>query len=36
MNEFTAQIGNYYEDSHYRPLVGREILRRIYAAEAGQ
>ncbi|MDO7853263.1 hypothetical protein [Hymenobacter convexus] len=31
-NEFTSQNGNYYEDSHYRPKVGREILRRIYSA----
>lgn len=30
VNDFTSQIGNYYEDSHYRPLVGRSILKQIY------
>ena len=30
VNAFTSQIGNYYEDSHYRPLVGRAILKQIY------
>ena len=32
VNEFTASPGNYYEESHYRPLVGRQILQRIYSA----
>ena len=31
VNEFTAAAGNYYEDSHYRPHVGSQILGRIYA-----
>lgn len=31
VNEFTNSIGNYYEDAHYRPLVGRQILKRIYS-----
>ncbi len=30
INDFTNQISNYYEESHYRPLVGRAILRQIY------
>ncbi|MBF9220106.1 hypothetical protein [Hymenobacter ruricola] len=30
-NAFTAQAGNYYEDAHYRPLVGRAILQQIYS-----
>lgn len=29
-NEFTRQTGNYYEASHYRPILGRQILRLIY------
>jgi len=29
-NEFTKYPGNYYEESHYRPLVGRKILKQIY------
>ncbi|WP_457067371.1 hypothetical protein [Hymenobacter sp. UYAg731] len=32
VNEFTASPSNYYEESHYRPLVGRQILKRIYPA----
>ncbi|MBD2767379.1 hypothetical protein IC235_05685 [Hymenobacter sp. BT664] len=31
VNEFTAFVGNYYEESHYRPHVGRQILKRVYA-----
>jgi hypothetical protein len=31
-NEFTADIHNYYDPAHFRPAVGREILRRIYAS----
>ena len=31
VNAFTANLSNYYEDSHYRPLVGNAILRQIYA-----
>lgn len=30
VNEFTSQLGNYYEASHYRPHVGRTILKQIY------
>jgi hypothetical protein len=29
-NEFTNEVHNYYEPSHYRPSVGREIIKRIY------
>ncbi len=29
-NEFTSSVSNYYEASHYRPLVGDAILKRIY------
>lgn len=31
VNSFTAQKGYYYEESHYRPLVGRAILRQVYS-----
>lgn len=31
VNEFTQVVGNYYEESHYRPSVGRKILKLIYA-----
>ena len=30
VNEFTTDFHNYYEESHYRPQVAREILKRIY------
>lgn len=29
-NTFTNSISNYYEGSHYRPVVAREILKEIY------
>lgn len=29
-NRLTESIGNYYEDSHYRPNIANEILRDIY------
>lgn len=29
-NQFTNEISNYYENSHYKPLVARKILRIIY------
>lgn len=31
VNEFTVSRGNYYEDSHYRPFIGRRIMQRIYS-----
>lgn len=31
VNEFTTKVSNYYEESHYRPLVGRAILKQVYA-----
>ena len=31
VNEFTADVHNYLETSHYKPKVAREILRRIYS-----
>lgn len=30
VNEFTEDAHNYYDASHYRPVVAEEILRRIY------
>jgi hypothetical protein len=30
INEFTNDYSNYYEESHYRPHVAKEILKRIY------
>ena len=30
INDFTGDFHNYYEPSHYRPRVAREILRQIY------
>jgi hypothetical protein len=30
-NIFTENIGNYYEDSHYRPHVAQKIMEYIYA-----
>lgn len=33
VNEFTASPGNYYEESHYRPFIGRQIMKRIYPSD---
>ncbi|MFD2718421.1 hypothetical protein ACFST9_06825 [Hymenobacter monticola] len=33
VNKFTQVVGNYYEDMHYRPSVGREIMREIYTSK---
>jgi hypothetical protein len=30
-NEFTSEVRNYYETSHYRPHVGRQLMDHIYA-----
>ncbi|MGI4873608.1 MAG: hypothetical protein ACRYFX_20820 [Janthinobacterium lividum] len=30
VNEFTRETGNYYDYSHYRPKVARQLLRRVY------
>jgi hypothetical protein len=30
VNEFTSNRGNYYESSHYRPIVGSQLLKLIY------
>lgn len=30
INEYTADIHNYYEVGHYRPLLGNKLLERIY------
>ena len=30
-NSITTNPGNYYEQSHYRPFVGRQILNQIYS-----
>jgi hypothetical protein len=35
INRFTRDIHNYYEDSHYRPLVARQILAEIYGGQGG-
>ncbi|MDB5229150.1 MAG: hypothetical protein JWN78_3343 [Bacteroidota bacterium] len=32
-NEYTRNIENYYETSHYRPKVARDILKKIYGAK---
>jgi hypothetical protein len=29
-NEFTTDLSNYYESSHYRPLLADKILKEIY------
>jgi hypothetical protein len=29
-NSITSNPGNYYEESHYRPFIGRQLLRQIY------
>ena len=34
VNELTKYPGHYYEASHYRPLVGRKIMRLIYARDS--
>jgi len=34
VNELTKYPGHYYESSHYRPLVGRKIMRLIYAKDS--
>lgn len=35
-NAFTADHRNYYEASHYRPHVSRQILQQVYAAPQGR
>ena len=30
INKFTSDYKNYYEDSHYRPIVANEILKFLY------
>jgi hypothetical protein len=30
VNDYTNSIYNYYEASHYRPVVGRQILEAVY------
>ena len=34
VNELTRYPGHYYESSHYRPLVGRKIMRLIYTQDS--
>ncbi len=34
VNELTRYPGHYYEESHYRPLVGRKIMQLIYAKDS--
>lgn len=31
INELTDPIGNFYESSHYRPHVARQIMQEVYA-----
>lgn len=31
INEYTIDVHNYYEEGHYRPILGRKLLHRIYA-----
>ena len=31
-NDYTNNIGNYYDDTHYKPFIGRLILKRVYTA----
>ncbi len=35
INRFTQDKHNYYENSHYRPVVARQILAEIYAGTGG-
>jgi len=30
-NSYTDNIGNYYDDVHYKPYIGRSIMKKIYA-----
>ncbi len=30
INDYTIPLGNYYEKSHYRPHVAREIMKKVY------
>ncbi len=34
VNQYTRPKGNYYEESHYRPMLGRQLLRAIYAPDS--
>ncbi|MBF9239381.1 hypothetical protein I2I05_18455 [Hymenobacter sp. BT683] len=34
VNRFTEVVGNYYEEYHYRPVVGRQILKAIYLSDS--
>jgi hypothetical protein len=36
VNKFTQSCWNYYETSHYRPLVARQIMKEIYSRPADQ
>jgi hypothetical protein len=33
INEYTESIYNYYENSHYRPYVADEIMKKLYEHE---
>jgi hypothetical protein len=33
INEYTADVHNYYEQSHYRPVLGIRLLERVYGAK---
>ncbi len=35
VNRFTSDIHHYYEDSHFRPVVARQILAEIYSGKGG-
>ena len=34
VNRFTQAAGNYYEQYHFRPVLGRQLLRLIYAPDS--
>lgn len=34
VNQYTRAKGNYYEEYHYRPVLGRQLLRAIYAPDS--
>ena len=36
INKFTKDYNNYYESSHYRPHIAREIMQLIYHDEQNQ
>ena len=33
VNEYTNDIHNYYEKGHYRPILGAQLLQKVYGGQ---